>query len=71
MNDATLEILLEQVRQQNYPLEVSADAADALVECIRRIMAAVPEDDRVFLRADYDLATSALCHPSPSTNGIG
>jgi predicted amino acid racemase len=63
--------LLSDLRQQDYPLTVTQETADALVECMRRIMEAVQEDDRVFVRADYDLATSALCHPVgslPRTN---
>lgn len=63
MNNATIRLLLESVRQQDYPLTLGNEEADALCECIRRIMDAVPEDDRVFVRADFDLATSALCHP--------
>lgn len=66
MDDKTIKILLEQLRGQSYPLEVSADAAEAVVECLRRVMAAVPDDDQVFVRADYAQALSALCHPEPN-----
>lgn len=55
--------LLEAVRQQSYPLVLSKEDSQALVKCMRRIMDAVPEDEHVFVRCDYDLATSALCHP--------
>ncbi len=65
MDDLTLTERLESLGQQTYPLEINEDTADALVECIRRIMKAVPDDDLVYVRADYDLAVSALCHPSP------
>lgn len=69
-DDRTASVLIE-VQQQNYPLSITLEAASAFIECIQRIMDAVPEDDRVFVRADYDLATSALCHPEsdfPRTN---
>ncbi len=69
MNDALINELLGGLRQQDYPLELSKEAADALCECIRRVMDAVPEDDQVFVRADYDLATSALCHPTAPRRG--
>lgn len=67
-NDLTpsqIELLLEQLRSQNYPLEVRQDQAEALVCCMRTIMRAVPEDDHVMLRWEYNLATSALMHPAP------
>lgn len=51
MDDATINSLLDSLRQQEYPLTVTQDDADALVECIRRIMASVPEDDQIFVRA--------------------
>lgn len=63
--------VLAEVLRQDYPLTITQEAAIALVECMRCIMDAVPEDDRVFVRADYNLATSALCHPEgdmPRTN---
>lgn len=63
MDDATLTAKLESLGEQEYPLTVTEDDAQALVECIRRIMRSVPEDDQVFVRADYDLATHALLHP--------
>ena len=66
LKHARITSLLESVQQQQYPLEITTDAAEALVECIRRIMSEVPEDDQVFVRADYDLATSALLHPTPT-----
>ena len=66
MDDATLTARLEAVREQQYPLTLTSDDAEALVECINRIMSAFPEEQRIFLRADYDLATSALSHPKPS-----
>jgi hypothetical protein len=65
MDNQTLESRLEELREQNYPLEITPETADALVECIRRIMACVPEDEQIFVRADYASATSALCHPAP------
>jgi hypothetical protein len=70
MDDA-LTATLAAIREQDYPLSLTSDDAEALVECFRRIMSAVPEDERVFVRADYNLATSALCHPEgdmPRTN---
>lgn len=63
MEDATLEARLESLGEQDYPLAITEDDALALVECVRRIMRSVPEDDRLFVRADYDLATHALLHP--------
>lgn len=66
MDDATLSAKLDALAEQDYPLYVREDDARALVECIRRIMRSVPEDDRVFVRADYDLATHALLHPDSS-----
>ena len=69
--DSEIFSLLVDLRQQDYPLSVTQETANALVECIRRVLNAVPEDDRLFVRADYDLATSALCHPEgdlPRTN---
>jgi hypothetical protein len=69
-NDNTADILAA-VRQQDYPLSISTEAACAFRECIRNIMDAVSDDDRVLVRGDYDLVTSALCHPEgdlPRTN---
>ena len=60
---------LSLLREQSYPLAITTDDARALVECIRRIMAAVPEDDRPFVRADYALVTSAIDHPEPGETG--
>jgi len=71
MSDAEIVPLLTRLREQDYPLTVTQETADALVECVRRVMGTVHEDDRVFVLADYDLATSALCHPTgdlPRTN---
>lgn len=70
MDDATA-VVLSKLRDQDYPLIITQEMASMLVGCIRRVMDAVPEDDRVFVRAEYDLATSALCHPEgylPRTN---
>ena len=66
MSDAELVARLEAVRERGYPLTLDEDDAEALVACITRIMGAVPEDDKVFVRGDYALATSALFHPSPT-----
>ena len=55
--------LLLLLREQEYPLMVSQETALALVNCITRVMDAVPDDDRIFVRAEYNLATSSLCHP--------
>lgn len=70
-HDEEIFSVLSELRQQNYPLWITQEAAGALAKCIRRILDVVPEDDRIFVRADYDLATSALCHPEgdlPRTN---
>ena len=71
LQDKHIVSLLTDLLQQDYPLCITRETADALVECASRILGAVPEDDRIFVRADYDLATSALCHPEgdlPRTN---
>ena len=71
LQDKHIVSLLTDLLQQDYPLYITRETADALVECASRILDAVPEDDRIFVRADYDLATSALCHPEgdlPRTN---
>ena len=71
LQDDEIAALLTEIRQQDYPLGITQEAAGALAECVRRILDAVPEDDRIFVRADYDMATSALCHPEgdlPRTN---
>lgn len=65
MDDATLTARLDAIRQQSYPLEISFQDAEALIECFQRIMATVPKDEQILVRADYDDATSALFHPSP------
>ena len=64
MHNGELEYHLDILRGKNYPLIVSISAAEALVECFRRIMEMVPQDDRIYVRADYDAATSALLHPT-------
>jgi hypothetical protein len=69
MTDAELTAQLEAVRKQSYPITLTESDGAALVECIRRVMAAVPEDERPFVRADYDLSTSAVCHPEPDEFG--
>ncbi len=69
MTDAELIPRLEALREQGYPLTLSTNDAEALVECITRIMQAVPEDDQPFVRADYALATSAISHPPPNEFG--
>jgi len=69
--DEEITSLLIEVRQQDYPLSITQEAASAIVECIRHLIEAVPKDDQVLVRGDYDLATSALCHPEgdlPRTN---
>jgi hypothetical protein len=71
MSNHQTDSLLADLLQQDYPLCITRETADALAECMSRILDAVPEDDRIFVRADYDLATSALCHPEgdlPRTN---
>jgi len=65
MDDNVITERLEALHEQGYQLTLSSEDAEALVECINRVMAAVPEDDRIFVRADYDLATSGLWHPDP------
>ena len=64
LDDTTLNLLLEDLQEQRYPLKIELDTAEALVECFRRVLEAVPEDDQVFVRADFELATRALLHPS-------
>ena len=66
MSDAELVSRLEALRERGYPLMLDEEDAEALTRCIRRIMDAVPDDDKVFVRGDYALATSALFHPSPT-----
>lgn len=66
MTNMQIDLLLDQLRRQSYPLEVTKNAADALLQCISRIMQYVPEDDQLLVRADYDAATSALYHPDPA-----
>ena len=66
MDDRTLTETLEPFVNRGYPLTITADEAKAFLEGINRIMAAVPEDDRVFVRADYNLVTAALWHPKPT-----
>jgi len=71
LRDEQITSLLTDLLQQDYPLCVTRETADALVESMGHILNAVPEEDRIFVRADYDLATSALCHPEgdlPRTN---
>ena len=67
MDNNELSARLDAVCQQGYPLMLTSEDAEALVECIDRIMSAVPEDDRIFVRGDYALATSALYHPDISS----
>jgi len=62
--DHTIKARLNAVRKQNYPLTLTDDDAEALVECIRHIMAVVRENDQVLVMEDYDLATSTLVHPT-------
>ncbi len=64
MDNRELDSVLNAVKRQHYPLFIDEKAAEAFLECFRRIMAMVPEDDHILIRADYDLATSALYHPS-------
>ena len=66
MTDKELIAHLVALTNQGYPLAITENAADAIVECISRVMAAVPDDDRPFVRSDYDLVTSAIQHPEPS-----
>jgi len=63
MTNSELTARLDAIREQNYPLALDFEDAEAIVDCIRRIMAEVPEDNQIFVRADYDDATSALFHP--------
>jgi hypothetical protein len=55
--------LLREILHQGYPLEITQEAAMAMQTCIDRIMEMVPEDDRILVRREYSLATSALTHP--------
>ena len=64
MNDAELVSRLEAMRERGYPLTIDEDDAEALVMCITRIMDSVPEDEKTFVRGDYNLATAALIHPA-------
>lgn len=64
ITDAELDRRLTALREQGYPLTVSREDAEAIVECIDRIRIAVPDDDRPFIRADYALVTSAINHPT-------
>lgn len=64
LDDTTLNLLLEDLQEQRYPLQIELDTAEALVECFRRVLEAVPEDDQVYVRADFELASKALLHPS-------
>ena len=68
MDDATISARLEALREQQYPLTITKEDADALVACISIIMSEVPEDCQVLVRGHYALATSALQHPSPTTS---
>ena len=65
MDDATIDILLDQIREQRYPLSITCSQAEALLIGIKRVMDAVHPDDHVLVRGDYDAVTSALCHPAP------
>jgi len=56
---------LAEVCERKYPLTLTKDEADALAECLRRVLLAVPEEDRFYVGDDYNLARSALCHPEP------
>ena len=60
---------LKAIQRQDYPLEITSDDAAALVASIRRIMAEVSEDDKVFAAFDYNLVTSALSHPTSPYGG--
>ncbi len=56
-------IILDKIRSQNYPLSIDAAAAEVMVKCINIILSMVSEDDRILVRGEYDMVTSALCHP--------
>ena len=56
--------LLDELRQQDYPLQVTEETANALVCYINAIMQEVPAEYQAFIRFHYDLATSALVHPT-------
>jgi hypothetical protein len=63
MKDSEMIPPLIDLGRQSYPLSIDQRTAEALVECFSRLMREVPADDQVFVRADYDLATSSLVHP--------
>jgi hypothetical protein len=64
LNDRDIPALLSALRRQSYPLVITEDQAEALVECMRRVMASVPDQEHSPARTDFDLAASALFHPS-------
>lgn len=70
MDSSEIDLLLDVVRAQSYPLEITEACAEAMVVCIQRVMDFVPECDRVLVRGEYDAVTSALLHPTP-TFGVG
>ena len=69
MNQQEINARLESLREREYPLSLSFNDAEAIVECIKSIMSVVSDDDIPFVRGDYALATSALCHPEPNQFG--
>jgi len=54
---------LERVRGSAYPLTVSREEAEALLECVQMLMAAVPEADKAVVAGWYDTISSTLWHP--------
>ena len=69
MHDAEINARLTALRNQGYPLTLVTEDAEAIVECINRIMGVISDDDRPLVRGDYDLATSAVHHPEPNEFG--
>ena len=62
---------MANIVQQDYPLLISVEDADAMSRAIRAIMEMVPADDQVLVRGHYDAVTTALVHPcceGPRTN---
>ena len=69
MNNSEVIERLEAIAASFYPLSIDEDDGAAMVECIQRIMDAVPEEERIMLRGDYNLVTSALMHPVGPSGG--
>lgn len=60
--------VLESLRAQIFPLNVTQNQGEAVYVAIRRIMEFVPESAKDLVQPDYDLVTSAFCHPSDPFN---